>query len=39
MCNLKGVIMIEPESFTDRRELVAKEAKLFGVGGLQCFKG
>jgi hypothetical protein len=39
MCDLKGVIAVKPERFADRREVVAKEAKLFGVGGLPCFKG
>jgi hypothetical protein len=36
---LERVIVTRPESVTDRREVVTKEAKLFGVGGLPGFKG
>jgi hypothetical protein len=38
-CTLERVIVTRPEIVTDRGEVVMKEAKLFGVGGLPGFKG
>lgn len=36
VCDLKGVVAVKPESFAERKEVVAEEAKLFGVSGLPC---